>query len=220
MQSVFGEDVRKLRYFRFYETTLDDIPLVVSRTGWSNELGYEIFLRDGSRGDELWQRLMDAGEPFGLRAGHTSTIRRIEAAMLSYWADMDIQTNPYELGLGRLVDLEMEADFIGKTALGRISAEGVRRRLVGLEISGPPLETPNTRYWPLYAGNKQVGKITSAVYSPRLDRNIALAMVMVDYATVGSQLHLPDDVDGTSAIVVEKPFIAPPAQLTQVFDTD
>ncbi|MDH3533778.1 MAG: glycine cleavage system protein T [Gammaproteobacteria bacterium] len=219
LQSLFGQEIRKLRYFRFREIALDDIPLVVSRTGWSNELGYELFLRDGSRGEELWQRVMEAGEPLGLRAGHTSTIRRVEAAMLSYWADMDINTNPFELGLGRLLDLDMETEFVGKAALRRIKDEGVRRQLVGLEISGQPLDAPNTRFWPLFTEDSQVGSVTSAVYSPRLDRNIALAMVATDCATIGSKLRLFDPLDGATATVVDKPFIAPPEQLTQVFDS-
>ena len=218
MQTVFGEEIKRLRYFRLQEAELDGIPVVVSRTGWSNELGYEIYLRDGSRGDELWERLMDAGEPSGLRPGHTSAIRRIEAGMLSYHADMDLDTNPYELGLGRFVDLGMETEFIGKAALRRIHAEGVRRQLVGLEISGPPLEGPNTRFWPLFAGGQQVGHVTSAVYSPRVDRNIALAMVAVDYASTGTRMHVFDADDSVSATVVDKPFIKPPELLTRVFD--
>lgn len=219
MQQLFGPEVRELRYFRCLETALDDIPLVVSRTGWSNELGYELFLRDGTRGGELWQRLMDAGEPLGLRAGHTSTIRRVEASMLSYWADMDIHTNPFELGLDRFVDLDMEAEFIGKAALRRIRTEGVNRKLVGLEISGQPLAGPNTRFWPLYAADDPIGKVTSAVFSPRLERNIALAMVTADCAAVGTELRLLEP-DGVIAKVVDKPFIKPPEQLTQVFTRD
>jgi len=218
MQSVFGQDIRKLRYFRFVETELDGIPLVVSRTGWSNELGYEIYLRDGSRGGELWQRLMEAGEPSGLRAGHTSAPRRIEAGMLSYRADMDMDTNPYELGLGRLVDLDMEEDFVGRAALARIHAEGPRRRQVGLELSGPALQTPNTRFWPLFRGDKQVGDITSAVYSPRLERNIALALVSADCAGIGTGLRFVGPHGEDTATVVEKPFIKPPKALTQAFD--
>jgi glycine cleavage system aminomethyltransferase T len=103
-----------LRYYWLREVELDGIPLTVSRTGWSSELGYELYLRDGSRGDELWERIMAAGVPLGLKPGHTSSIRRIEGGMLSYHADADIDTNPYELGLDRLVDLDMAADFIGK----------------------------------------------------------------------------------------------------------
>ena len=219
MQAVCGEAIRALRYFRFFETTLDGIPVVIARTGWSNELGYEIYLRDGSRGNDLWQRLMDAGKPFGLCPGHTSAIRRIEAAMLSYRADMDIETNPYELGLGRLVDLDMDTGFIGKEALLQVKTEGVRRKLVGLEISGEPLEAPNTRFWPLFSTAGHVGRITSAVYSPRLDRNIALAMVAAEFATIGTSLRLFNSDDGAEAIVVRKPFVAPPAQLTEDFDT-
>ena len=113
----------------------------------------------------------------------------------------------------------MEAEFVGKAALRRIQAEGIRRQLVGLEISGPPLEAPNTRFWPLFADDERVGKLTSAVYSPRLDRNIGLAMVGADFAAVGSRLRVFDAVDGTTATVVDKPFVAPPKQLTEVFDT-
>jgi aminomethyltransferase len=125
---------------------------------------------------------MAAGKPFGLRAGHTSTIRRIEAGMLSYHADMDINTNPFELGLDRLVDLDMEATFIGKAALKRIKAEGIRRKQVGLEIAGLPIEGTNTQFWPAKVNDEEVGVVTSAVYSPRLERNIALAMVTVESA--------------------------------------
>ena len=116
---------------------------------------------------------MAAGAPLGLKAGHTSSIRRIEGAMLSYHADADIDTNPYELGLDRLVDLDIEADFIGKDALRRIKADGPARRQVGLVIDGAPLRGPNTTFWPVTRDGQVVGKVTSAIHSPRLDRNIA-----------------------------------------------
>ncbi|MGA8259970.1 MAG: hypothetical protein WB783_07145, partial [Arenicellales bacterium] len=131
MTALFGETIKDLRYFWLREVALDGIPLVVSRTGWSSELGYELYLRDGMRGDELWEKIMAAGRPFGLKPGHTSTIRRIEGGMLSYHADADINTNPYELGMDRLVNLDMEADFIGKAALRRIRGTGVSRKQVG-----------------------------------------------------------------------------------------
>ncbi len=215
MQVLFGEEIGTLRYFWLREAELDGIPLVVSRTGWSSELGYEIYLRDGSRGDELWERIMVAGEPFGLCAGHTSTIRRIEGGMLSYRADMDMRTNPFELGLDRLVDLDMEADFIGKAALQRIKAAGVRRRHVGLEIAGPPIEGTNSRFWPLFARDAEVGTITSAVYSPRLERNIALGLVSVDWAGKGSSLLARCDSGDHVATVVDVPFIDPGKRLAK-----
>ncbi len=212
MKVLFGVEIGTLRYFWLRDLELDGIPLVVSRTGWSSELGYEIYLRDSSRGDELWERIMAAGQPFGLRAGHTSTIRRIEGGMLSYHADMDINTNPFELGLDKLVDLDMEAAFIGKAALKRIKAAGIRRKQVGLQIAGPPIETTNTRFWPLLARDEQVGIITSAVYSPQLERNIALAMVSLEWAGKGSELLARCSSGDHHAIVVDVPFIDPQKQ--------
>lgn len=215
MRRLFGPGIETLKYFWLVETELDGIPLVVSRTGWSSERGYEIYLRDGSKGSELWERVMAAGEPLGLRPGHTSTIRRIEGAMLSYHADMDLDSNPFELGLGRLVDLEMDADFIGKAALAKIRAEGVSRQLVGVEIAGAPLERPNTRHWPLRAGGEPVGHITSAVYSPRLDKNIALAMVNMPFTRLGQRLEADCDIDRRAATVVETPFYDPGKRLAK-----
>ena len=124
MQALFGEGIADLRYYWLTEKNLDGIPLVVSRTGWSSELGYELYLRDASLGDALWERIMAAGEPYGLAAGHTSSIRRIEGGMQSYHADIDINTNPYELGLDRLVNLDAGTEFIGKAALQKIQDEG------------------------------------------------------------------------------------------------
>ena len=209
MQTLFGDGIADLRYFRLRELELDGIPLVVSRTGWSSELGYELYLRDGSRGSELWERIMAVGSPLGLAPGHTSSIRRIEGAMLSYHADMDIDTNPYELGLGRLVDLDMDARFIGKEALRRINAEGVSRVQVGLEIEGDPLPGPNTSFWPLLKDGDVIGKVTSAVHSPRLKANIALAMAAVEHAAIGTALEVQTPTQTLSAITVEKPFFDP-----------
>ena len=107
------------------ELELEGIPLVVSRTGWSSELGYELYLRDGSKGDQLWELIMDTGKEFGLQPGHTSSIRRIEGGMLSYHADADIHTNPFEVGLDRLVALDSDINFIGKKALQKIHEEGI-----------------------------------------------------------------------------------------------
>ncbi len=209
MRALFGDSIMDLRYYWLRELELDGIPLIVSRTGWSSELGYELYLRDGTRGDELWEKIMAAGAPFGLKAGHTSSIRRIEGAMLSYHADADINTNPYELGLDRLVNTEMEADFIGKAALKRIRDAGVSRKQVGLKIDCAPLQGPNTTFWPLGLGEKTVGKVTSAVYSPRLKQNIALAMVDATCTEIGTVLEVITAAGSARATVVERPFFNP-----------
>lgn len=209
MKALFGESVSDLRYYWLREMELDGIPLVVSRTGWSSELGYELFLRDGARGGELWEKIMAAGAPFGLKPGHTSTIRRVEGGMLSYHADADIDTNPFELGLDRLVDLEMDVDFIGKAALRRIKNAGVRRKQVGLVIGGAPLPGPNTTFWPIRKAGAEIGRVTSAVYSPRLEKNIALAMVSADHAALGERVDVVAGDRVAPAEVVERPFYDP-----------
>ncbi|WP_438976461.1 glycine cleavage T C-terminal barrel domain-containing protein [Roseicyclus sp.] len=213
MRALFGDSIMDLKYYWLREMTLDGIPLVVSRTGWSSELGYEIYLRDSSYGDMLWERIMATGMEFGLKPGHTSSIRRIEGGMLSYHADADIKTNPYELGLDRLVDLEMQADFIGKAALTRIKAAGVQRTQVGIIIASDPIKGPNTRFWPINHAGETIGKVTSAVYSPRLERNIALAMVAITHAAIGTELEVVLPSGPVTATVVERPFYDPKKSL-------
>lgn len=159
---------------------------------------------------------MTIGEPLGLRPGHTSSIRRIEGGMLSYHADMDQYTNPYELGLGRLVDLDMAADFIGKEALTEINQTGVSRQQIGIEIDCPPLSGPNTRFWPIFSGTEEVGYVTSAVYSPRLECNIALAMVNNGFNDPGTSLEVKLPSGNFSATVVPKPFYDPKKRLAAV----
>jgi aminomethyltransferase len=214
MEKLFGESIKDLKYYWLQELELEGIPLVVSRTGWSSELGYELYLRDSLKGDQLWELIMEAGKEFGLQPGHTSSIRRIEGGMLSYHADADIHTNPFEIGLDRLVALDSDINFIGKKALQKIHEEGVKRIQVGLEISGEAFQGPNTIFWPLQKDGKTVGKVTSAVYSPRLKKNIALAMVDVEVSELGQSLDILIDKDIRQSVVVEKPFFDPKKSLT------
>ena len=209
MVKLFGEDIRDLKYYWLREYQLDGIPLIVSRTGWSSELGYEIYLRDGSKGNELYEKIMAAGKEHGIQPGHTSSIRRIEGGMLSYHADADIHTNPYELGFDRLVNLETDIDFIGKEALKKIKQNGIKRKQVGLIIDCDPLSGPNTTFWPIEKDGKTIGKVTSAVYSPRLKKNIALAMIEINYSELGNELNVQTHEGKYSATIVEKPFYDP-----------
>ena len=212
---LFGDDIADLRYYWLREYTLDGIPLIVSRTGWSSELGYEIYLLDGSRGDDLWEAIMAAGEPFGLKPGHTSTIRRIEGGMLSYHADADIKTNPFELGLDRLVNLDSDISFIGKESLRAIQQKGVDRIQIGLELDCNQLKGPNTLHWPVKVDGQIIGKITSAVYSPRLEKNIALAMVDINHSQLANELDIEIDDILIKGTVVQKPFFDPKKEITK-----
>ena len=209
MIKLFGDSIKDLKYYWLREYTLDGIPLIVSRTGWSSELGYEIYLRDSSKGNELYEKIMTAGKDYGLQPGHTSSIRRIEGGMLSYHADADINTNPYELGLDRLVNLDSKVDFIGKEALKKIQQEGIKRIQVGLELECEPLKGPNTTFWSIQKEDEVIGKVTSAIYSPRLKKNIALAMIKINQSKIGNKLKIKTNENDINCTVVEKPFYDP-----------
>ena len=209
MVKLFGEDIKDLKYYWLKEYNLDGIPLIISRTGWSSELGYEIYLRDGSKGNELYEKIMAAGKEYGIKPGHTSSIRRIEGGMLSYHADADIDTNPFELGLDRLVNLDNDINFIGKDALKKIKYDGIKRKQIGLEIDCKPLTGPNTTFWSVKKNDQMIGKITSAVYSPRLKKNIALAMIKIEHSEIGNELKVTTNEGVFNCKIVEKPFYDP-----------
>jgi aminomethyltransferase len=212
IEALFGAETAGMPYYDFRETDLAGIPVLVARTGWSGEVGYEIYLRDGSRGVELWEQVMEAGRPHGMAPIAPSEIRRMEAGILNYGADMTLEENPYEVGLGWLVDLEQEADFIGKAALRRIKAEGVKRRLAGIEIEGPPVpgvSQHNEHRWPVLAGGEPIGWVPDAIYSPRLEKNIGYAMVPAAQAALGTRLTVAAPWGETTATVVKKPFVDP-----------
>ena len=213
LRAAFGDAPTELKYYRFMDFDWDGVPLIISRTGWSSELGYEIFLRDGTQGDKLWEHLMAVGGPLGLKPGHTSSIRRIEAGMLSYHADMTLANNPYEMGMGRLVDLDMEADFISKAALTLIKERGVSQQLVGLEIDGAPFVGSNDFFWPVLKEGVKVGTVTSAIYSPRLQKNIALAMLSIDHTASGRALQVDKLSETRACTVVPIPFYDPKKSL-------
>jgi len=207
---LFGDSIVDLKYFWFKRFRLDDINLLVSRTGWSSELGYEIFLLDSSQGDDLYERIMQTGKSMGLKPGHTSTIRRVEGGMLSYHADMDINTNPIELGMDRLIDLDKDFNFIGKSALETISKNGVSQKHIGIEIFCDPMNGPNTKFWNILNNEEKViGKVTSAVYSPRLKKNIGLAMILSEYSLIGTEIIVDQVSTKSKALVVDKPFYDP-----------
>lgn len=214
MENLFDGVVRDLAYYACTETELNDSPVIVSRTGWSAELGYEIYLRDSARADELWEAVMAAGKPFGIAPAATSRIRRIEAGILDYGVDMNAGTNPFEVGLDRLVDLDQEADFIGKATLRRVKSEGVERKLSGIEIHGEPL-SPNEDFWPVRHGGRRIGQVTSCVYSPRLGKNIGYAMLALPWTNLGTDLMVESPKAERAATVVEKPFVDPKKTLAR-----
>ncbi|MDV6013541.1 glycine cleavage T C-terminal barrel domain-containing protein [Haloechinothrix sp. LS1_15] len=220
MVDLFGESILDVPYYYLRDYTLDGMDVVVSRTGYTAELGYEIYLYNASRdAGRLWDAVWQAGEPHGMRPIGPCHIRRIEAGMLSYGSDITLDTNPMEVGYDYkwMVDLEQEADFIGKDALKRVREQGVSRIMVGVEIDGEPLGTYNDgsmieRFGVLDADGSEVGSVTSACHSPRLERNIGLAMVPVELSALGTKVGIETPSGLRNGLVVEKPFVDPRKQ--------
>ena len=202
VRDLFGDWAAELKYYEFRQTELKGIPLIVTRTGWTGELGYELYLLDPERGVDLWNRVLKAGRKYRIAPTGPSDIRRIEAGILNYGIDMTIENNPYEVGLERLVNLDK--DFIGREALAKIQRDGVKRKLVGVEIGGKPIDMNMTRY-PVKSG----GFVTSCIHSPRLKKNIGYAMLPVEYSKPGTRLKVEAPGGVRSASVVPMPFIDP-----------
>ncbi len=208
IHDLLGEEVAALRYYRCWEGELDGIPVVVSRTGWSGEVGYEIYLCGSSRALELWDRIMAAGDPYRIRAIAPSDQRRLEAGIFNYGNDMTIEDNPLEItGMERLV--EFSADFIGKPALERIAAEGVTRKLVGVEIGGEPFRMWLEDFWPVRRDGMTIGRLTSASHSFRLRKNIGYAWVPIGLAEPGTALELESPDGLVPAVTAPLPFWDP-----------
>jgi aminomethyltransferase len=211
-RTMFGDVAFELGYFHMRQLDLDGIPLVLSRTGWSGELGYELFLRDGSRGEELWEKVMAAGKAQDITPAAPNMIRSIEGAILSYGSDITRNDNPWTVGLGRLVDLDQESDFIGKNALNKIHAEGTTRRLVGVQIDGEPIGG-NDSLWPVESNGQAIGHVSRCAYSPRLKKNIGFVNVPTERAADGTLLRIETPSGLADARVVPVPWFKPATRI-------
>ncbi|MDF1733326.1 MAG: glycine cleavage T C-terminal barrel domain-containing protein [Minwuia sp.] len=206
---LFGEWVHDLKYFAFRETELDGIPLILARSGWSKQAGFEIYLMDGTRGTDLWDRVMSAGLPHGIGPGAPNVVERTEGDLLSWGADTRPDANALELGLGDFINLDMAPDFIGKDALTKIRAEGPKRRRVGLFIEPPILEPSDHNWLVRDRGGNAAGLISVAVPSIRLQRNIAIALIDSPLAEIGTHLVVETPSGPRQAEVTSLPFIQP-----------
>src|SRR6185503_10588275 len=191
MRALFGPEspVMALPYYHCCESSVGTIPVVVSRTGWTGEVGYEIYLRDGSRGTELWDRVLEAGAPSRIRAIAPSDQRRLEAGIVNYGNDMTVEDTPFHVtGMERLV--EFDADFIGRDALRRVEAEGVDRKLVGVTLGGEPFRMWLEDFWVVRRDGRDVGRLVSASHSFRRKENIGYAWVPIGLAEPGNELEV------------------------------
>lgn len=212
MEKMFGPHVRDIPYYHIIHDTLNGHDVTISRTGFSAEVGFEIYLHDAMlNADDVWPYILEEGEEFNLGVIAPSHIRRLEAGILSYGQDLDIENNPYEVRLGWQVDLSKD-DFIGKQALGRIKEEGVQQRLVGLRVGGEPIVWYNEDFYLVKDNDSgdDVGYVTSAFWSPTLESNIALAVMPRSHWRRGTKVKVQLPKDGVvDAEVVRVPFVDP-----------
>lgn len=203
---VCGDWVRDIKYFWFRETDIQGIPVVVQRSGWSKQGGFEIYLRDGSRGTELWNLFRQAGAPWGIGPGAPNLSERVESGLISYGGDTDSATNPYEVRMGKYVDLHVPDDTIGIAALRQIAAQGPRRQSLGLILDSPEPVQPGFTWCPIFSQGQKVGDMTNYVFSYRFKKNIGFALIDIACAP-GDQVQVQMGGILQSAKLTEIPFV-------------
>ena len=206
IQKLFDGKHDDLGYYKAEQTSLDDIPMVIARTGWSGELSYELYLQDRKLGNDLFEKVYKAAEEFSGRVIAPNSIRTIEGGLLSYGSDFGREHNPFTIGFGRLVDVDQEIDFIGKDALKKIKNEELKEKLVGLEIDGDPFIKAPENFWPVNNNDIKVGRISRAAFSPRLKKNIGLAILDIDFTLEGTEVLAVTPYGDLNAKVVKLPW--------------
>jgi glycine cleavage system aminomethyltransferase T len=209
LAELFGEHIRKLKYFWFEETELDGIPLVLCRSGWSKQGGFELFLQDGSRGNDLWAAVSSAGKKYAIGPGAPNHVERVESGLLSYGGDNTPDSNPFEVGMGRYVDTDTDVEYIGKAALVDVVASGGPERLfVGVEVGAELTEAwPLPERTPIMVGAEQVGTLSAIVHSHRLDRTIGLAQIKRTVVEANATVLVQTPSGPAAATITTLPFI-------------
>jgi glycine cleavage system aminomethyltransferase T len=206
---LFGDHVRSLKYFWFEETGLDGIPLVLCRSGWSKQGGFELFLQDGARGNDLWAVVATAGEKYEIGPGAPNPVERVESGLLSFGGDNTPDSNPLEIGMSRYVDVDTDVDYIGKAALQHVVANGGPARLfVGLHVdAGLNAAWPLPARTPVFVDGLQVGTLSAIVHSHRLGQTIGLAQIDRHVVESGTTVEVETPDGRTSATITKLPFL-------------
>jgi aminomethyltransferase len=210
LEKLVGPEIYDIKYYWIGDFEIDGIPVVVSRTGWTAIPGFEINLLDGRYGAALWDAVAAAGEEFDIRPIAPCEARRIEAGIFNYGSDMTLDDTPFHItGMERLVEPQ-EQDYLGKEALERIRQSGVDRKLVGMFLEGDQLRAELSQPWPVISGGDEVGRVTDAVWSPGLEKNIGYMWVPIELAEPGTRVDvLTEDGVELGAVTGSIPFVDP-----------
>lgn len=204
--SMFGDWVRDLKYFWFREADIEGIPLKLSRSGWSKQGGFELYLMDASKATALWNLVNEAGKPWDIGPGYPNYAERVESGLLSWGADTDDATNPFEVRMGNYVDLDIADDVVGIKALREIDKRGTARHQLGLLLEGEKPMQPHAAWYDIYVKQKKVGDMTNGIWSYRLKRNIGFALLSRGISP-GDTVEVVKEQKRISAVVTELPFL-------------
>lgn len=207
IQKLFAGEHDNLGYYKAKETSLENIPMVIARTGWSGELSYELYLQDRKLGNSLFELVYEAAKEFNGNVIAPNNIRTIEGGLLSYGSDFGREHNPFTIGLDRLVDIDQDIDFIGKEALKKIKENGTASKLIGVEMDGDPIDKVPEHFWTvLNLEGKKIGRLSRCIYSPRLKKNIGLAIVDSHATEEGNKVIIESPELKYNAIVAKLPW--------------
>jgi aminomethyltransferase len=211
MKDLLGESILDLKYYFWRKAEIKGVPVVITRTGWTSEVGYEVYLLDPTKGSVIWDTLLEVGKKYNVKPTGPSDIRRVEGGILNWGADMTYENNPSQIGLERLVDYTLPEDAcISIGALKKIKAQGVKKKLVGVEMDGEPFPALNNVKWTAHSeGGADVGKVTSAIYSPRLKKNIGYCWLPTEMAKNGTKVKVETEWGPRTGTVAPMPFIDP-----------
>jgi aminomethyltransferase len=210
LEKLLGPAIYDIKYYWVGEFEIGGRPVVISRTGWTAIPGFEINVLDRRDGAALWDAVAAAGEEFGIRPIAPCEARRIEAGIFNYGSDMTLDDTPLHItGMERLVEPQ-EQDYLGKDALERLRQTGVDRKLVGMHLEGDQLRAELSRPWPVLSGGSMVGRVTDAVWSPGLEKNIGYMWVPIELAQPGSRVDvITEDGEELGAVSATIPFVDP-----------
>ena len=200
------ESIMNLKYYQFIETKLFDLDLIVARSGWSNQFGYEIYIKKEEEGGALWRGLMEAGKEFNIVPSCPNQIDRIEAGMISHLGDTTLDENPLELNLPKFYDLDQEAEFIGKDALKKIQQDGIKKQFTGFKISGKKIGYNMARIPVKNESNEKFGFISSCIYSPNFGCNIGLGYIDIKLINSKNIFNIFHDEEKREVEIVPLPF--------------
>jgi glycine cleavage system aminomethyltransferase T len=206
VEHLFGSWIRDLKYFWFRETEIGGIPVVVARSGWSKQGGYELYLRDGSKGTALWNIVREAGKAWDIGPGNPNWSERVESGLISYGGDTDGETNPFEVRMGKYVDLHVPDDTIGIKALRSIAKEGPKRHSLGIILEAGDPVTPGFVWDPIFRNGEKVGDLTNCCFSIRMQKNLGFALIARS-CSVGDRVEARVNGRMEPGVLTDMPFL-------------